>query len=385
MEYLIILLMSTGIMSINMGYFLCGVTIVFPIQLLKKKDMTFTFLKYPTFWLLLFFGMFYCLFSNPTFVALRSNMLTPILVFMSGWIIIWLEKKNKDKALKKIVIAIVVGFAIHALLNSIGNFSSGRSEIRDVFNDRILSATCAGGINTMIFSLLTCIIHEKNKWIKTGGFLCLTIAIIYATILASRTQFIIFLIVFVISFVLYLYEQKKSKLAHKLLFSLVLVIVLLSVIYTANLFGVREFIESSNIFIRLTETSLDNSDSIRLDRFFEGIESLFVHPFGGGSEIYYYHNMWLDIGRIAGIIPVILMILYTLIGLFHTFRIFCCKKIDTMTRYMILSLYIGLLSNFFVEPAMEGMYNIVLTWMLLNGAVEYYYYSSIKTIKPNRI
>ena len=330
-------------------------------------------IAYPAFWFLLFFGLSYVTFSEFSISSVRAYMLTPILIFLSGWIFLRMGKASPEKALKLLITALVLGFAAHAFLNSLVNMNSERSEIIDFFQADTLSATCAGGINTIILSLLTCLIIEKKKIYKIGGFICFGIALLYASILASRTQFVIMLIVFIITFSLYLNEQKSSRIAGSFFGGVFSLCAFVGIIYAFNLLGFRSFIESTNIFIRMTEGNLDASDSIRIDRFFSGFLSLFTYPLGG-SDSKYFHNMWLDIGRKSGLSPFAIMLLYTCITTAHVVRIFRCKRLETATRYLVLSVQVGLLINLFVEPAMEGMLNIVLTSILFNGAVECYYY-----------
>lgn len=382
MEFLIVFLTSISAIAVNAEYFICGAAIYFPIQIFKKKTFDIRMFSYTSVWLLIIFGLFYCI-NRFSFSYIRSYFLTTVLVFMAGWVIMKMANGDNDKAIKKLIIAIVLGFAVHALLNSLINTDSDRITISDYFHGAIISATCAGGINTIIFSLLTCLIMEKNKLLKIGGFVCLGISLIYASILASRTQFIILLIVFIITFVLYLNEQQKPGVAMKFLFGVASVGVVLYIVYLTDLFGMRSFIESSNFYLRMTESSLENSDSIRINRFTEGIVALFQYPFGQENAPY-YHNMWLDVGKIGGIIPFFCLLLFTVVTTSHVVQIFCCKKLDIMTRYAILSVFMGIIFNLFVEPAMEGMFDIVLTWILLCGAIEYYYYSSIKIIKSRK-
>ena len=84
----------------------------------------------------------------------------------------------------------------------------------------------------------------------------------------------------------------------------------------------------------------------------------------------YFHNMWLDISRVAGIIPMVLMLLYNGITLQHTVQLFRNKQIDIATRYVAISVYIGCLMNFCVEPVLDGLVSFFLSFCIINGITD---------------
>ena len=373
MEYILLSLMETGGFGPYAGHALLCFIIVFGVQMMKKSSYNLDTFSYPPVWYLVLFSGFYVLLTTISISNISAYFLAPIFAFMAGWCIMDMAKKNPEACMKKIFVAMIIGFAVHAVANSLYNQESSRSEIVDAFTGYILSATCAGGVNTMSFSLLLYFVLEKKKSIKWLGFLCILISLWYAAILASRTQFVIIIAVFAVMFLFYLIENKNAYTTFKIIGVFIAGIVIISLIYYYDLFSLRTAVESSNMYLRMQQ-SQENSDSIRYERFFEGIVSLFEKPLGN-PDSKYFHNFWLDIGRKAGILPVFFMLCYSIITTYHAIKIFKNKKVDRLVRFMILSVYLGFTINLFVEPALEGMLDFVLTFMIINGAVERYFYS----------
>ena len=97
------------------------------------------------------------------------------------------------------------------------------------------------------------------------------------------------------------------------------------------------------------------------------------YPLGGLKEEGYYHNLWLDIGRISGIVPFFVMVAYSFLTFFHVIKLFRDKSLDKKVRYVLLSIYLGTLMSFFVEPILEGLINSFYSFTFLNGLTESLY------------
>ena len=120
-------------------------------------------------------------------------------------------------------------------------------------------------------------------------------------------------------------------------------------------------------------SGLQSADNYRTSSLTRGLVNLIDYPLGGLKHNEYYHNFWLDIGRIAGILPFVCMVVYTAVINTHALRIIKGKNIAEPFRYMILCVYIGIQINFFVEPILEGLLDFFLVFTLINGMIECYY------------
>ena len=95
----------------------------------------------------------------------------------------------------------------------------------------------------------------------------------------------------------------------------------------------------------------------RTGRWMSAIENLFVHPLGwvnfeSHAYAYYVHNMWLDVARISGIIPFVLLLYLGVSSFFKSFKMIL--KYESDVAYLILGLNICFFSSCFVEPIFGG-------------------------------
>jgi hypothetical protein len=134
-------------------------------------------------------------------------------------------------------------------------------------------------------------------------------------------------------------------------------------------------VDTSNLIKRYQYgAALDRADNYRSSSILRGLGLMFEHPFGGLKNTEYYHNMWLDIGRVAGILPFLCMMVYTIVVNVHLIRILSKKELGAQFRYLLFCIYLGIQLNFFVEPIIEGLMGFFLAFTVINGMVEYYYH-----------
>ena len=102
----------------------------------------------------------------------------------------------------------------------------------------------------------------------------------------------------------------------------------------------------------------------RSSRWIEHISNLMIHPFGWAEygEVYYIHNMWLDIARISGLFPFILLSGLSLHFLIMSFR--NTLKYRTDSWMLIFGINICFFASCFVEPIFGGTHFMVycLLW-----------------------
>lgn len=80
-----------------------------------------------------------------------------------------------------------------------------------------------------------------------------------------------------------------------------------------NVLSIREYILNTNLAARYERrASLENADSFRFQSFWIGLRELIQYPMGGRASQIYRHNMWLDVGRVSGIIPFCLLLVYSI-------------------------------------------------------------------------
>lgn len=364
--------------AINQVYGILGIGFLICViwQLVCKKNLYFNAMLSLSFWLLLLFGLLYCVIGEHNIRGIEYYLACPLISFFIGWTIVDVNKFRSEKIIKYTLYFMLLGFAIHAFLNWKVNVGRGRWLLIDFFTDELRAATGSGSINTMIFSLgAYLVVLEKNKKLRIMGVLAFLISLQYAFLLGSRTQFAVFLVVSIAFLFLYLYEKYGKTAVLRFAFILCILGSIGTAMYYYDIFGLHTYIDESNLMARYSDIyGLEDSDGYRFNSISNGIIGLFNNPLGGLRSVGYYHNFWLDIGRIAGIIPFVLMVIYSLVINYHLFLIVRSKKEIDWFRYLLFCIYLGVQLNFATEPVLEGLLNFFLIFTIINGMVECYYY-----------
>ena len=93
----------------------------------------------------------------------------------------------------------------------------------------------------------------------------------------------------------------------------------------------------------------------RTNRWSYAIEQLFKYPFGWyDGTIYHVHNMWLDIARISGIIPFLILAYFAGKNIIGSFVLI--KRYNTPLMYLMLGLNVCFFTSCFVEPIVGGIH-----------------------------
>ena len=375
MEVFFVFLLSLGVLNPIYSNILFSFLYITIIQYIKTKKILLNSALSINFWALFLFGITYFLFGGLKLQHLEFFLITPLLVYSFGWTLIELRGGKDVDFIKRIILAMLIGFGVHAFLNYISNIGVTRWLLTDFFTGSIRAATGSGVLNTMIFSLLAYLLFiEKDKKIKILGLVLEIVACIYSFQLGGRTQLIILGLVFVIIFFFYLFEKKGFVPTFKIIMRLVFLVILVYIVYQLDIFSIKTTIESSNLLLRLEQGGLEASDQYRINSVLNGLLSLINHPFGGQETVFYFHNMWLDVGRVSGVFPFLFLLLYSVLATYHVLMIFLNKNYNITIRYLFLSLYLGIQINFFTEPIMEGAISFFLAFCFLSGFVDYMYY-----------
>lgn len=374
---------NLGILGDIIPYFILSFIVIAVYQpLYLRGKITLRMVSKFSFILLAFFSIIFVLLYETTIENLLLYIVLPLLTFMTGWLVMKCCDDPNIK-LKRIIYVIVLACAIHAIFNTITNGGSANRVVIDYFTQEERSATGAGAINTFAMALLAYFFIVRSKIVKVLGIICVSIASIYSLLIGTRTQFIIMAITFLIILFLRIRESCPKQGTVKAVFILLMIVLICYMIYEKNLFGIADKLGETTLFARLGLETTKDSDIYRMEKYKEGIVFIFSHLIGGDKTVPYFHNMWLDIGRLAGFIPTLLMLIHSILIFKHVILIFRKKDIDFEVRYLLLSLYLGVFMNFFVEPILEGEYDLYLKFCLITGMSEFIYYNLGKFEKGN--
>ena len=377
---LILALINSGVFQINFGYSVLAIYEIFFFQIATRGKIIINALAKSSVWLLAVSGLMYgfALYTLGTrsMFCLVEFCLLPVLTFISGYMITDRNDGKSTLSVEKCLYAIALGCAVRVTLNIVANIGiASRSETVDFFSGR-LSATNLGSLNTFIFALLPCLIITKRKKIKVIGLIFFSLSVIYAFILGTRTPIYALVIMTLISFIIYARRHYSDGIKVNVLLKwcciAVAIVGTVYMILATNFLNVRTRIEASTLVLRYSDTMMGTSDSARLKYFQEGIKNLFAHPMGGNQTngIRYFHNYWLDVGRIAGVIPVILLVIMDVMLFVHMWKIIKNRSIDEDLRYALFGIYVCVFVNFFFEPIMDGYLDLFYRFIFISGMVE---------------
>lgn len=372
---IILFLVVCGVLSWGYAYFFAFGVISIGTPVVEQRKITFNSLLHPEFWILALFGLSYVLFDRLSIDNLINYFALPLLAYIVGWSSVDGKKDNSGRT-RNAVLAIALGFCLYAALNYFANLGHKRYQLIDFWSGQFRAATGSGFLNTMILSIiLYSLLLEKRKWVQAILIIGTVISGLYMFMLGTRTQMYICIIVFVLTLLMYNYEKNRQLWLLRSLGVLAAIAAILLLLYSLNFLGVRDTVDYSNLIARFQEgTGIHHSNSERTKQFLEGIYSIVAHPFGGQRKTFYYHNMWLDIGRISGIVPLVFALIYSIRTFLNMLKIFRDKSNDMGLRYLLVSVYTGVILNFFVEPVLEGLLNFFLAFCMINGIVDCYYY-----------
>lgn len=373
----ILAFMVCGVLNWGYTYILGFLLIAVCYPMLKRHSIIVNFVTMPSFWILCAFGLTYVAFGGSSFDNVQNIFILPLIAYIVGWCS-FEQGGRVSYSTTNNILGVTFGFALHAALNYLANIgTTNRGLLIDFWSGSYWSATGSGFLNTMIFSLLVYfLVIEKRCWIKVSFGVLTLVCVLYMLMLGNRTQLLILIIVSIVIGTLYLLERGSWDSLAKTFAGICSLTIIFIVCYQFNIFKLSDLLNKSNLASRFIEgNEMTKSNIERVTQLLAGIKNLYQHPLGGQKSQTYFHNMWLDICRIAGLIPMGLMILFNIVTIRNATSLFRDKQIDIATRYLIISVYIGCLMNCFVEPVLEGLVSFFLSFCLINGITDSMYFT----------
>ena len=207
---------------------------------------------------------------------------------------------------------------------------------------------------------------KLNLWVKVL-FLILTILSLITVIhLVNRTGLVVLVLCFV---AVTLYNMKRN-------FWRVLGVLAIGaiVVYFAYSFG---WIDEE--ILQVYEAREEQGHRIsegggRVARWTDAIELLFEHPWGysdlRGVKVHHAHNLWLDVGRVAGVLPFVALLIVTISYGINFLKLL--SKNDGFLCSIFLAYNVVFFLSCMVEPIMEGFPLYFYLYMMLWGMQRQY-------------
>lgn len=356
-QWLILLLLFFGVSGIFGAWSLYLLFFIYPILLYKTNVIKY--IDSPFWWLVIFSVSFTFIWSTHSGFEPGKTIYyifyPPLFYLLGGY---FAEKSLDYNALPKILLILIIAYSSIYLRNAFydtvnyGLINANRSinvhddSILGAYFQQIRASLAIAGIGLLIVPAR----NSKEKKIKII-FIALSLLGLFATIhYVNRTGLALaFISILAVSF-----KLVKSKSGLGLIFITGVLLVFVGN-YLSNLTSVQLFIES----YQGRELNQDYSTSTfggRIVRWGWVLNSIFTHPWGNISSSYYgyAHNLWLDAGRLSGIIPFIALIVFTTLSIKKAVNLLLKNNLPLFFSCLLITLNLTFFLQSFVEPVLES-------------------------------
>lgn len=326
--------------------------------------------------LIIGFAVSYYIISMFYEIDVSKISIACVLSYYIGMMLIEISK-NKEKSVITYTYSIAIGFFIHAMANYIINIGTQDRNTIDIWTGVGRSATLQATMLTMIMgSSFYSLVALKNKLHKLIITIFIILSLSYNLILGTRTLIIVSVVSFIVSCITFIILNRRNIfLVLKNGKTLLIVIIVIFLVFISNFMGIREKIENTKLLRRINKPySTEEADENRVQTLFLAFNSILEHPMGGNNErigeLKYAHNMWLDVGKQAGIIPFVLLSVFTIISLWNVIKIFKNEKFSNEFKVFLAGIYSAVLLNMAVEPIMQGEPLFFIMFCMIIGMVD---------------
>jgi hypothetical protein len=371
-----ILLMLISIVFINPFFYGYRLAMLFFIFIFLKINYFLPSIDKNVFYLF-FFAFSYELLASLKLgyvdnglVSILPNIFVPSLLYLVGKYIS-VNYKNHEIWIfilfyLTIVFSIIPMISILLQIREHGFIEGTRSMYLIWDKNAELSATGLGSYFVLNMASIGLISIKKNtkleRIIAVGLIISFALSLVCVLRLGNRTQLVIAIVSLVGSFVL---NIRKQSLFKNVIFVVSIITLIYYLITTIN--------ENSQVMKFYSDRINNDEAGIgtaggRTERWIGSLESIATDPFGWEITRYgYAHNLWLDVARISGVIPLLFLVFFTISSFKTWMRTLGILKNSLVIRSYIFIFFIGIILVFIVEPIMEGMYLLFLLFCLFVG------------------
>lgn len=269
---------------------------------------------------------------------------------------------NTSKNVYRILFLVFVAIASLSIASiifeiyNVGFFGEGRNiHLIGLSSVDKIAATILNARLLGIYALFGLVAYDLNVRVKRPyllfSYLLMILVLVLALRLGSRTGLVIALCAIVASVFYYWKTNTWRSRSNMILF-----LITLSVC-------VAVFMSNDNVYLSFFMDRLDDEDSSFLNMggrkfgFEDNLSLLLDNPWGTPEAMHlrYAHNLWIDVARVSGFFPLIVLVIITFRYLAYVKFIF---KIRTKGNHVLLILFVlsmCLMIQFFLEPILEGL------------------------------
>ena len=282
---------------------------------------------------------------------------------------------GNEHVLKNVIFIVSGSNLIHGILNLIKTPKAEiwfEQNIMDIWTGSKVTATLNGAFFTGAIVLFCWLLFKKGAINKIFSICMVAIIVWSSTKTAERTlilNFILTLIVYLGGKVIFEKSKHKALLRCIKYFLIVLgALVVLVVVFVNDIGGIQTLFLETSLGKRLTMLDSLMQDG-RSSASREVLNALWKNPFGHYGDMFYAHNLVIDIGRLCGIIPMSIMVIYLIRILIRLFKLCKNQHMTFDIRLITFVFYFAYLVNFMLEPVLEGMPMMFIAFCIVNGGV----------------
>lgn len=213
---------------------------------------------------------------------------------------------------------------------------------------RVVQMSLCIGMSGMIFNKKT---PDSLRYIIFLCFIFSIIGLLCSIHFVSRTGLLLFILSLAVGYLI------NNGISFKIITFLMITVVL------------YYLVSSIEIFEIYAEREIDGSSFAeaggRTTKWSEGFELILQYPFGSPSNTwldFYAHNLWLDFGKVTGIIPFAFLVCLSLINAYQVCKIFYANKYSRVIKLAIVLTFVSFLSSNFTEPIHQGIPNYFIMY-----------------------
>lgn len=369
--FLLYLLNPYGL-NIYIGY------ILIPLVFIKKKflveNVDFNF------FILLLFSLSYAAFFMLDPVAGNQYIVIYAFVPASFYLLGKYFADKLDNNIQKLFFLFLISgiiFSVSAFLSVATNlFNNGFADVErnlpNFWTGQIIPATIMGSYFSVVMTIPALLIPKIKGFPRLFRILLLIyffISVACVLRIGSRTQLGIGIIALAASLI-YIIPKQSFK---KNLFLIVLFAVsILYVVKTVNFDLNQDWL--SAYANRMEDSDDFSSGGGRTIRWEKSLINLFEKPLGWDEDEFgHAHNLWFDVLRIGGIIPFILLIIFTTKSYLVILGTLKKRVQEFLFQNQILVYTISFTTVFILEPILEGMFDFFAFFCFFSGSVKSYF------------
>ena len=193
---------------------------------------------------------------------------------------------DKMKFVKRTMAAIFAGFTANIVLTYVYNMNRvvvGYQRILYSFwTGEYIAVTLIGLLSSIVigYSFYAVFIHKKLA-VKLIGIVAIVFAVILNVQTATRTPFLLFIIIYTIMFLLRFLNATQAKKTRSVILFAFLVVALV-ILYENDTFGAKSYILSTPIYKRFLEEGVETSRTEIFEFYFKNMSKSFL----GGGRVY---------------------------------------------------------------------------------------------------